>query len=118
MPFATSYEKDGNIIRIKTDKSDLMLTIQDNETLIGEGFAKGIYKKLSSFKSKNKLAIGFYQTKSELNVRTGPGTNYAKIETLSKGTKVNVIEIIDNDWCEIEKDGYAGFVSKKYLIER
>lgn len=45
MPFATSYERDGNIIRIRTDKSDLMLTIKDAETLIGEGFAEGTYKK-------------------------------------------------------------------------
>jgi len=45
MPFATSYERDGSIIRIRTDKSDLMLTIKDSETLIGEGFAEGTYKK-------------------------------------------------------------------------
>ena len=45
IPFATSYERDGSIIRIRTDKSDLMLTIKDSETLIGEGFAEGIYKK-------------------------------------------------------------------------
>ena len=44
-PFATSFERDGNILRVRTDKSDLMFTIQDSETLIGEGFAEGIYKK-------------------------------------------------------------------------
>ena len=63
MPFATSYAKDGNIIRIKTDKSDLMFTIKDSETLIGEGFAKGVYKKTSSFKAKNKDVIGYYKTR-------------------------------------------------------
>lgn len=44
-PFATGYERDGNILRVRTDKSDLMFTIKDSETLIGEGFAEGIYKK-------------------------------------------------------------------------
>jgi len=45
MPFASGYERDGNIIRIRTDKSDLMLTIKDDKTLIGEGFAEGTYIK-------------------------------------------------------------------------
>jgi hypothetical protein len=44
-PFATSYERDGKIIRIRTDKSDLMLTVQDDKTLIGDGFADGTYTK-------------------------------------------------------------------------
>lgn len=44
-PFATGYERDGNILRVRTDKSDLMFTIKDSEILIGEGFAEGIYKK-------------------------------------------------------------------------
>lgn len=44
-PFSTSYERDGNLIRIKTDKSDLLLTIKDSETLIGEGWAEGTYIK-------------------------------------------------------------------------
>ncbi len=44
-PFATSYEMDGKIIRIKTDKSDLMFTIKDSKTIVGEGFAEGTYVK-------------------------------------------------------------------------
>ena len=44
-PFATSYIRDGQILRISTDKSDLMLTIKDDKTLVGEGFAEGTYKK-------------------------------------------------------------------------
>lgn len=44
-PFATSYERDGQIIRVRTDKSDLMLTVKDKTTLIGEGFAEGTYLK-------------------------------------------------------------------------
>ena len=45
LPYATSYVKDGDIIRIKTDKSDLLVTITDSNTLTGEGFADGIYIK-------------------------------------------------------------------------
>ena len=45
MPFASSYEKDGSLIRVKTDQSDMLFTIKDSETLIGEGFAEGVYIK-------------------------------------------------------------------------
>ena len=45
LSFASSYEVDENIIRIRTDKSDLLFEIKDNQTLIGEGFARGTFRK-------------------------------------------------------------------------
>ncbi len=45
MDFPTSYERDENYIRIKTDKSDLLLEIVDSKTLVGEGFAEGVFTK-------------------------------------------------------------------------
>lgn len=44
-PYATSYELDENLVKIRTDQSDLLFEIQDSQTLIGEGFAKGIFVK-------------------------------------------------------------------------
>jgi hypothetical protein len=43
--FSSSYTLDEGLIRIRTDKSDLLLTIKDSNTLIGEGFAKGTFKR-------------------------------------------------------------------------
>ena len=45
MQYPTSYVIDGKYIRIRTDKSDLILRIKDSNTLIGEGWAKGVYRK-------------------------------------------------------------------------
>jgi len=45
MTFPTSYERDGQVIRLKTDKSDLLFTVKDDKTLVGDGFAEGVYKK-------------------------------------------------------------------------
>jgi hypothetical protein len=45
MSFASSYVLDEDYIRIRTDKSDLLLQIKDNKTLIGEGFASGTFIK-------------------------------------------------------------------------
>jgi len=45
--FASGYELDEDIIRIRTDKSDLLFEIKDSQTLIGEGFAKGTFRKVN-----------------------------------------------------------------------
>ena len=45
MTFPTSYERDGKLIRLKIDKNDLLFTAKDSKTLVGEGFAEGVYKK-------------------------------------------------------------------------
>ena len=44
-PFSTSYELDENIVRVRTDQGDLLFVIKDSQTLIGEGFAKGTFRK-------------------------------------------------------------------------
>ena len=51
---------------------------------------------------------------SSLNVRNGAGTNYKKIGSLSKGTKVNVISE-SKGWSKIKFDGKTAYVSSKYL---
>lgn len=45
MEFPTSYVRDENFIRIKTDLSDLLLELSAPDTLVGEGFIKGCYVK-------------------------------------------------------------------------
>jgi Bacterial SH3 domain. len=112
------YKIDGNYVYIQVggELGTLAMEIIDKETLEGEGWISGTFKKINSFKAKNLPAIGYYKTKSELNVRTGPGTDYFKIETISADTKVKVVKEI-GEWCEIENDGYRGFVSKEFLIK-
>ncbi len=46
--------------------------------------------------------------------RTGPGTNYDYIDTLSKGTKLTVIGI-EGDWYKVIYDGKTGYVSTMYV---
>ncbi len=51
---------------------------------------------------------------SVLNVRSGAGTNYSKIGSLTQGTKVNVISE-SNGWSKINYNGKVGYVSSQYL---
>ena len=65
-----------------------------------------------------KIADGPAQvTVSELNVRSGPGTNYPVISQVKKGNILAVIAVDNSDnWLKIQfKDGTTGWVSRKYV---
>ncbi|MCF6327739.1 MAG: SH3 domain-containing protein [Devosiaceae bacterium] len=49
-----------------------------------------------------------------LNVRTGPGTEYSVVDTLSAGEGVSVNQCA-NDWCYIAGEGATGWVAQRFL---
>ena len=55
--------------------------------------------------------IGFAVAKTSMNIRTGAGTSYPIIQTISAGTKVEVLEKLSNGWYKIAwsnvSNGYA-----------
>lgn len=55
------------------------------------------------------------KTTAKLNVRKGSGTKYAKMGTLSKGAKVEVITKLPSGWYKIKYKGTYGYVLGKYV---
>lgn len=53
---------------------------------------------------------------SNVNVRSGPGTNYQAINTLLRGDRVDV-EGCQAGWCYVDGHGVEGWVSWRYLAE-
>ena len=51
---------------------------------------------------------------SNVNVRSGPGTNYAAVDTILRGTPVDV-QRCDGSWCYVAKSGPDGWISAAYL---
>ena len=68
-------------------------------------------KSSSSSGTSSSAACTNYKTTSDLNVRSGPGTNYAIKKTVSKGATVCVVST-SNGWAKL-KDGK--YVSAKYI---
>ncbi len=55
-------------------------------------------------------------TSSVLNVRSGPGTSYAKLTTLTKGSKVEILTVkATADWHKILYNGSAAYVHVSYV---
>ena len=112
------------------------VTIPKSVTTIGKAIFEGcsddvtIYGEKGSYAETyaNKFGIPFKaistgqedpsdiltgKTTAKLNVRKGPGTKYAKMGTLSKGAKVEVITKLTSGWYKIKYKGTYGYVLGK-----
>lgn len=49
-----------------------------------------------------------------VNVRTGPGTGYNAVDTLSRGEQVAIVDR-NGGWCAVQKTGPDGWVACRYL---
>lgn len=56
-----------------------------------------------------------YVTAQSLNVRIGPGVEYAKIDNLIFNTEVHRVGIAENGWSKIEHENGEAYVSSDYL---
>jgi uncharacterized protein YraI len=50
----------------------------------------------------------------DLNLRTGPGTNYRVIDMMPAGARVDVLSCTGS-WCRVNFRGEVGFASASYL---
>ena len=54
-------------------------------------------------------------TGSDVNLRSGPGTNYAVLDCLPKGVTVTVVDRSNAQWYSVSYNGRSGFISSAYL---
>lgn len=58
---------------------------------------------------------GHYRVTASLNVRTGPGSSYAKATSaIPKGTEIGITEVSSNGWGKTGYNGVTGWVSLNY----
>lgn len=72
---------------------------------------------LLTISSLISFAIDYYTATSDLNVRTGAGTEYAVSFTLQKGDEVEVLSK-NGSWFEIDYLGEIGYAHSRYLKSR
>ncbi|CEO20517.1 SH3 domain-containing protein [Paraclostridium sordellii] len=110
-----------NVVAKNIDNGWLKIQFKDGTT----GWISGRYVTIATNDTVNitnkdiQVGDGPAQvTVPELNVRSGPGTNYSVISQVKKG---NILAVIagdtSNNWLKIQfKDGTTGWVSGKYVI--
>ena len=85
-----------------------------------DGWLKFAYDGGTAYCSADYLArvdgdlTGLHVTCRTLNVRAGAGTNFEILGTLSRGTEVEILDVLPG-WYEIEYLGGVGYVSAAYI---
>lgn len=67
--------------------------------------------------AENRAVIGTWETKADVNFRSGPSSAYPVITKLLKGTQVELVAKTTATWYEVRVNGTTGYVSASYLIE-
>ena len=113
----------SSTILATASKGDTVVVLED----AGNGWYKVDYNTVEGYMSaeyltvseKADVAIGYGLVKtggSSLNVRSGPGTSYAKVTSLYDGNVVSIVGI-DSGWYKITtSSGVTGYVSSEYMV--
>ena len=59
--------------------------------------------------------LGAKVTADSLRVRSGPGTNYSIVTSVSYGTMLTVLDTSNAEWYKIQTGGKTGYVSSEYV---
>lgn len=68
----------------------------------------------AAFAAEETEVYGYYQILDDINVRSGPGTDYSVLCQISKGTVVPVMTLT-GDWAEISYNGTNGWVNIGFI---
>ena len=107
----------NNVVEGSEIKDDWVhVTTADNKT----GWSHRAYLELLDEDPPQPSETTYRVEASTLNVRQGPGTNYAALGSLKKGELVDGLAVsADNQWAQIRKrsGGLTGWSSLKYLTK-
>ncbi|PLR90802.1 SH3 domain-containing protein [Bacillus sp. T33-2] len=78
------------------------------------GYVSGQYVRSGAGPSPTTSST-YTVTATVLNVRSGPGTNHARIGSLRQGSSLQVVQRLNNGWYEISFNGKRAYVSGQYV---
>ena len=103
----------GDTVVVLEDTGDGWYKVDYNSV---EGYMSGEYLDVAT---KADVTIGYGLVQSEgsnLNVRSGPGTDYDKVASLNHGAVVTIVGI-DSGWYKVTTSGgTTGYVSSDYMV--
>lgn len=102
----------GDVVVVLEEESDGWYKVDYKSV---EGYMSADYLDVST-KADVTIGYGLVQTGgSTLNVRSGPGTDYDKVTSLSNDSVVTIVGI-DNGWYKVKTSGGSvGYVSSDYM---
>lgn len=96
-------------------EDDLQINIQDRESVWLEKWLD-IAVQAATASSPTPSSEYKITAQNGLNVRSGPGTNHAKVGSLAYGSKIKVLSK-SNGWAHIKYSGKDAYVSESYITQ-
>ncbi len=84
------------------------------------GFLKGVDRTMAPISRDGWKMVDYgreitSENGGNVNLRSGPGTNYSVVKSLKVGTEVEVRYEVDETWAQVYTGGVEGYVMRKYL---
>lgn len=83
--------------------------------VVSKGYVKSASSAPSGAKTYTSMSVKSVTTTDKVNLRRGPGTNFAKVTTISKGTSLKAIGYISDWYVVVTKDNKVGCIRKDLL---
>lgn len=114
--------RDGYVFTVEGNGGDVVARHKyalDDSYIVGYGALKyetkeGTDYSVFSLEDDSAAPGKFFVTADSLNVRSGPGTSFSVLGTLSRNDEVEVIKFNEN-WGRIDFKGKEGWISASYL---
>ncbi len=121
----TASTSTGKIRTLSKGTSVKMVGTIDNFYIVQLGtnevgvLSKSYVKSSSSIpkgaKTYTRVAVQNVTTTDKVNLRRGPGTNFAKVTTISKGTSLKTVGYIENWYIVVTSNNQVGCIRKDLL---
>lgn len=83
--------------------------------VVSKSYVKTAASAPKGAKTYTSISVKNASTTTKVNLRRGPGTNYAKVTTISKGTSLKTVGYIDNWYIVVTNNNQVGCIRKDLL---
>ena len=111
-----TLSKGTNIKMVGTIDSFYIVQLGSNEIgVVSKSYVKSSSAAPKGAKTYTSVSVKKLITTDKVHLRKGPGTNFGKITTISKGTSLKAIGYIDNWYIVVTKNNQVGCIRKDLL---
>ena len=111
-----TLSKGTSIKMVATIDNFYIVQLGTNEIgVVSKNYVKTASSAPKGAKTYTSMSVKSASTTDKVNLRRGPGTNFAKITTLSKGTNLKIVGYIDNWYIVVTKNNQVGCIRKDLL---
>lgn len=107
----------GTVVKmVATLDNFYIVQLGTNEVgVVSKSYVKSSSSAPSGAKTYTSMSVKTVTTTDKVNLRRGPGTNFAKVTTISKGTSLKAVGYIDNWYIVVTSNNQVGCIRKDLL---